>query len=314
MPGERAAGVNTPPSGLDPTGKRTSRFGALRLVVETMRPKQWTKNGFVLGGLLFSGRALETSTAIRSLATFAAFCALSGGMYLVNDVADAETDHLNPRTARRPVARGALSKRAAIVAAFVATAMSLGVATWVNWQTLGILGAFCALQLAYSAGLRRLFLVDVLVISAGFVLRALAGIVAIEAIMSPWLLLDTGLLALFLALTKRRGEAAALVQVPSVKRAVLSEYSIGLVDQLIAVVTPTTLVVYAIYGVLGAHSQLMLLTLPLVIYGIFRVLYLMQREATSTEDPSTIMWRDHPLLVCIVLWGLLAGAIAVTTF
>jgi 4-hydroxybenzoate polyprenyltransferase len=278
-----------------------------------MRPKQWTKNGFVLGGLLFSGRALESEPMAHSLATFAAFCALSGAMYLVNDAADAETDRLNPRTANRPIARGALSKRTALASAVLFTAASLGVAAWVNWLTLGVLGGFFVLQISYSLALRRVFLVDVIAIAAGFVLRALAGIVAIDGVMSPWLLLDTGLLALFLGLTKRRGEVAALGESRAGRRSVLSEYSIHLVDELIAVVTPTTLVVYAIYGVLGASSQLMLLTLPFVLYGIFRVLYLMHRQATMTEDPSTIMWRDRPLLICIACWGLLAGAITVTT-
>src|SRR5581483_8754763 len=146
-------------------------------------------------------------------------------------------------------------------------------------------------------------------ISAGFLLRALAGLLCVHAIISPWLLLATGLLALFIALAKRRGEVVALGDRPPTQRPVLAHYSVALLDELIAVVTPSTLMVYALYGVLGAATRLMLLTLPFVLYGIFRVLYLIHHQSSVTEDPSVLAVRDRPLLLCIVLWGVSAGVI-----
>ncbi len=274
-----------------------------------MRPPQWIKNAFVLGGLVFSGRALEVSTTIKVGAVFVAFCLLSGAMYLINDAADAAKDRLNPRTANRPVARGDLSPAAARAVAFPIALISLGIAAVVNWQTLAVLGGFLVLQIAYSTFLRKIFLMDVMAIATGFVLRALAGLVAIEgALLSPWLLLATGLLALFLGLTKRRSEVIAMGST-GMQRTVLADYSVDLVDQLIAVVTPTILVVYAIYSVLGAQSKLMPLTLPFVLYGIFRVLYLLRTRSAMTEDVSGIVWRDRPLLYCIGIWGLFAAGL-----
>jgi hypothetical protein len=154
--------------------------------------------------------------------------------------------------------------------------------------------------------------VDVMVIAAGFVLRALAGLLAIGALISEWLLLCTGLLALFLALAKRRGEAVALGGSSQPTRPVLEGYSVTLIDELIAVVTPATLVVYALYAITGAKAgSIMLITVPYVLYGIFRVLYLIHHRSALGEDPAIIVWRDPPLLICIVLWGLTAAVIGV---
>jgi 4-hydroxybenzoate polyprenyltransferase len=291
---------------------RSKRRRLPALILETMRPPQWSKNLFVLGGLVFSGRALEVETATKSAGTFVAFCALSGAAYLVNDAADAEKDRSNPRTARRPIARGDLKPSTAVRAAVLIAAAAVGVAAFINWQTVTVLGGFLVLQVAYSLVLRRVFLVDVMAIALGFVLRALAGLVAIEALLSPWLLLATGLLALFLGLTKRRSEVVVRGGTTASQRSVLVDYTVELVDQLIAVVTPTVLVVYAIYSVLGAQSELMPLTLPFVLYGIFRVLYLIRTRSTMTEDPSAIMWRDRPLLVCIAIWGAFAAGLTLT--
>jgi 4-hydroxybenzoate polyprenyltransferase len=180
----------------------------------------------------------------------------------------------------------------------------------VNWQSLVVLAGFAALQLAYSGGLKHVLFVDVMAIAGCFVLRALAGLEAIQVGISEWVLLATWLLALFLALTKRRGEAVALGGAASPQRPVLDAYSVSLIDELIAVVTPTTVVVYALYAVLGARTNLMLLTVPFVMYGIFRVLYLVHTRSSLTEEPAIVIWRDLPLLACVVSWGITAAVIS----
>jgi 4-hydroxybenzoate polyprenyltransferase len=280
------------------------------LLVETMRPKQWIKNLFVFAGLAFAGKVTDIGDVGIAVAVFAAFCLVSGATYLLNDVRDAEADRHNPRTASRPIARGDLSPRTALVTAAIIACVALGGVALVNWQTLAVLGGFVLLQVAYSNGLKHVLFVDVMAISAGFVLRAAAGGLAIDVPISSWLLLCTGLLAIFLGFTKRRAEAVALGGTAQPRRAVLDHYSVGLLDELIAVVTPSTVVVYAIYAVTGAHTHWMLLTLPFVLYGVFRVLFLIHHHGGMTEEPAVIVYRDRPLLACVVLWGVCAATIA----
>src|SRR4051812_10314866 len=280
------------------------------LLLEAMRPKQWIKNLFVFAGLAFAGMVTDARAVGLAAATFAAFCLASGATYLLNDVRDAEADRHNPRTASRPIARGDLSPALALATAALSALLALAITALVNWETLAVLGGYVILQLAYSHGLKHVLFVDVMAIAAGFVLRAAAGGLAIDVPISSWLLLCTGLLAIFLGFTKRRAEAVALGGSEQPRRAVLDHYSVGLLDELIAVVTPSTVVVYAIYAVTGAHTHWMLLTLPFVLYGVFRVLYLIHHGGGVTEEPAVIIYRDPPLLVCVLLWGVCAATIA----
>jgi 4-hydroxybenzoate polyprenyltransferase len=282
----------------------------VRLAVEGMRPRQWVKNAFVFGGVLYSGQFVEAGPLGTSIAVFAAFCLASGAAYLLNDAIDAETDRLNPRTASRPIARGELKPRTALVAGVTAAALALAITALVNWETLATMGGFLALQLAYSTVLKHELFIDVMAVAAGFVLRAYAGLVAIEVDISEWLLLCTGLLALFLGFGKRRGELVALGGGAQPQRPVLEQYSVALVDELIAVVTPSIIVAYSLYAVLAARSQAMLLTVPFVMYGVFRVLYLIHHGSGRPEDPTVVVWQDRPLQICILLWGISAGLIS----
>jgi len=283
------------------------------LVLETMRPKQWSKNAFVFAGLLFAGEILELGSVLKTVIVAVAFCLVSGATYLLNDAVDAEADRHNPRTASRPIARGDLSPRTALVAAALATLGGAALTAAVNWESLATLVGYAALQVGYSTWLKHVLFVDVMAIAGGFVLRALAGGVAIGVPISSWLLLCTGLLALFLGFTKRRGEAVALGGSSQPKRAVLESYSVGLLDELIAVVTPTTVVAYALYAVTGAATDLMLLTVPFVMYGIFRMLFLIHHRSGITEEPAVVVWRDRPLLACVLLWALCAAVITVAS-
>jgi 4-hydroxybenzoate polyprenyltransferase len=280
------------------------------LLLEAMRPKQWIKNTFVFAGLGFAGKATDPKSVGIAVAVFLAFCLASGATYLLNDVRDAEADRHNPRTASRPIARGDLTPALALVVSAIAALVALGIAALVNVETLAVLGGYVLLQLAYSNGLKHVLFLDVMIIAAGFVLRAAAGGLAIEVPISSWLLLCTGLLAIFLGFTKRRAEAVALGGSDAPRREVLDHYSVGLLDELIAVVTPSTVVVYAIYAATGAHTHWMLLTLPFVLYGVFRVLFLIHHHGAMTEEPAVIVYRDRPLLLCVFLWAVCAGAIA----
>jgi 4-hydroxybenzoate polyprenyltransferase len=286
-----------------------ARPGTARLLLEAMRPRQWSKNAFVLGGLVFSGTVTDLGNVAVALSLLGAFCAVSGATYLLNDVVDAESDRHNPRTASRPIARGALDKRTALVAAVVLATVAVVGTAFINVYAALCLVAFSALQLAYSLKLKHVLLIDVMAIAAGFVLRALAGLVAIDVEISEWLLICTGLLALVLGLGKRRGELMAVGGGEHPHRPVLDDYSVALVDELLTVVTPSTLVAYCLYGAIGARTQVMLLTVPFVIYGVFRMLYLLHRS-TLPEDPATAVLDDRPLLICVVLWGVTAGVIS----
>jgi 4-hydroxybenzoate polyprenyltransferase len=287
---------------------RVRAWRTATLVIESMRPAQWTKNAFVLAGVVFAGDVFRDAAAVHAVLAFAAFCLASGAAYLVNDVRDAESDRQSPRTSGRPIARGALAASTALAAAAAAALLSLAVAATVNLETAGVLAGFLALQVAYSQWLKHLLFIDVMAVAAGFVLRAVAGGLAVDVPISQWLLLCTGVLALFLGFAKRRGELARLAgRAPS--RAVLDQYTLPLLDELIAVVTPTTVVVYSIYAVLGAKTDTMLLTVPFVLYGIFRMLYLIHYRPETGEDPSEVVWRDRPLQVCVVAWGISAAIV-----
>lgn len=301
----------SPPPGDPPPPDPHRRKPKALLVLETMRPKQWSKNTFVFAGLLFSGTVTDGDKVLAAVTVAIAFCLVSGATYLLNDAVDAEGDRHNERTKNRPIARGDLPVGVALGAAALSTVAGIGLAALVNWESLAVLGGYVVLQIAYSNYLKHILFIDVMAIAAGFVLRAAAGGVAVDVPISSWLLLCTGLLAIFLGFTKRRGEAVALGGGAQPKRRVLESYSVGLLDELIAVVTPTTVVAYALYAVTGAATDWMLLTVPFVMYGIFRVLFLIHHRAGVTDEPAVVVWRDRPLLACVVAWGIAAALIVV---
>jgi 4-hydroxybenzoate polyprenyltransferase len=280
------------------------------LVLEGMRPRQWTKNAFVLAAIVFAGEALQFDPELDIWRMVLAFCLASGAAYLVNDVRDAEVDRHNPRTSRRPIARGDLAPSTALVAAALAALAAIAIAGSIRWEAAAVVAGFLVLQLAYSSLLKHLLLIDVMAIAAGFVLRAFGGAVAIDVQISEWLLACTALLALLLALGKRRAEVVALGGSSDPRRPVLDGYSVALLDELIAVVTPATVVLYTVYAVLGAQSNAMLLTVPFVLYGVFRILVVIHHGDGRTEEPDLVIWRDRPLLACVVLWGITALIVA----
>jgi len=277
----------------------------LAAVLASLRPRQWVKNLFVFAGLVF-GQQLFTPAVWTAGAAFLVFCGLSGAVYLLNDVADREQDRLHPDKRLRPIAAGRLAPGPAVAAAVVLIVAGLAAAAWLSRPFALAAAAYVGLLAAYSAWLKHVVIVDVLVVALGFVLRAVAGALAVEVAISGWLLICTILLALFLALGKRRHEVLTLEADAARHRPILAEYSAGLLDQMIAVVTASTVTAYALYTmspetVAKFRTTLLPVTLPFVLYGIFRYLYLLYRRQLG-GNPSEIVFSDRALLVNTLAW------------
>jgi 4-hydroxybenzoate polyprenyltransferase len=277
----------------------------LSALVVSLRPRQWVKNLFVFGGLVFSQR-LFTASVWPALGAFAIFCALSGAIYLFNDVADRDKDRLHPSKRERPIASGLLAIPAALGSAIVLIVVGLAAAAALSPRFAVVALAYVGLLSLYSAALKHVVIVDVLTVAIGFVLRAVGGALAIGVDISGWLLICTILIALFLALGKRRHEYLTLDGEAARHRPILAEYSAGLLDQMIAVVTASTVTAYALYTmspetVAKFHTQLLPATLPFVLYGIFRYLYLLYRRQLG-GNPSELFLNDRALLLNTVGW------------
>lgn len=276
-------------------------------LLASLRPSQWTKNLIVFAGLIFGERLGDLDSVLAAAAAFAVFCALSGTIYLVNDIRDREADRLHPLKSQRPVASGTLSVRAAGTAALVLGGSALGVAYWLG-PAFGLVAAGYVVLLGfYALALKHVVILDVLTIAGGFVLRAAGGAVVIDVPFSRWLLLLTLLLALFLALSKRRAELVTLADDAKEHRRSLAHYSPYLLDQMISVVTASTLLAYAFYTispdtVTRFGTDDLILTVPFPLYGIFRYLYLVHRR-DGGGNPSEHLLTDRPLLACVALWG-----------
>ena len=264
-----------------------------------MRPRQWTKNLLLFAGIIFAAKLGDPARWAAAVAAFVAYCAASSAAYLVNDVRDAESDRLHPVKRSRPIARGELSPRAACVLAGALALAALVLAGALGPPSLACLAAFVALQAAYSLGLKTFELIDVLAIAGLFVLRASAGAIAVDVRISEWLLLCTFLLALFVALGKRRAELG-LDGVHA--RPALDGYSVALVDQLLAIVAAATIAAYTGYALAAHDTRWLVATVPLVVYGLFRYLLLLHRRGLG-EEPETLLVEDLPLLVTVAVWA-----------
>jgi 4-hydroxybenzoate polyprenyltransferase len=292
--------------GASPT-ERVRGPSVARGLLISIRPGQWTKNLIVFAALIFGHRLTDPAAIGMACAAFLVFCALCSAVYLINDVLDREQDRRHPLKARRPIASGAIGPSTALLAAAVLGGLGLGVAFWIGPAFGGIATAYVGLLMAYSGWLKHVVILDVLTIAIGFVLRAAAGGVAVAVPISQWLLVCTILLALFLALSKRRHELVLLADGATGHRPILGEYSPYLLDQMIGVVTASTLVAYVFYAISPETAQrfgtpLLGLTIPLPLYGIFRYLYLVHRKEKG-GSPAELLLNDRPLLVCVALWA-----------
>ncbi len=281
-------------------------------LLKSMRPKQWAKNAFVFAGLFFDGKITQPGAVLRSLAAFVIFCLISSAVYLVNDLADIEKDRQHPEKRHRPLASGQLAPRVATGAAIVIFALGVPAALVLNTGFGLVIASYALLMLAYSFWLKDIVIIDVMVIAAGFVLRVLGGSLAVQVTrFSPWLYVCTTLLALFIALNKRRHELVLLAENANNHRAVLDGYSLAFVDTMTSIVASGTIVAYAFYTFSAPNlpaNHAMMLTLPFVLYGIFRYLYVVHVRRLGGA-PEDVVLGDRPLILSIMLWAITAGLV-----
>lgn len=282
-------------------------------VVKSLRPQQWIKNFFIFAPLIFSQNIFEPQLFLKTVIAFLVFCLLSGALYILNDLKDLEEDKNHPLKSKRPLAAGRLKKSHAVLFFVVLSAAALALTLVLNINFLAIALVYFLLQLSYSFWLKHVVILDVFIVAAGFFIRVIAGGYAIEVYMSPWLLICTLLLALFLAMSKRRHELILLEEEASEHRPILKEYSPYLLDQMIAVVTASTVITYCLYTiseetVTKFGTAKLIYTVPFVLYGIFRYLYLVHQRREG-GSPEILVLKDKPLLMDIFLWILTAGLI-----
>lgn len=283
--------------------------GMLKVLMRAMRPRQWTKNVFVFAALVFDGQLTQIEPLMRTVAGFILLSLISSAVYVFNDIADVEADRQHPTKRRRPIAAGELSIPAARLfgagLAIFALVASFALGTEFGW----IVTLYFAINLLYSLRLKHTPIIDVLIVAAGFVLRVAAGVVLIDVSrFSPWLYVCTTLLALIIGFGKRRAELVLLADGASNTRKVLDGYTIGLLDQLIVVVSASTIMAYSLYTFSAENlptNHAMMLTVPFVLYGIFRYLYLINVE-NAGGAPDELILTDRPLLATLMLWGMLS--------
>lgn len=289
----------------------TVRMRTLKAIIKLARPQQWVKNIFVFTALIFAGRALDLQAVSLTVLTFLAFCLASSAVYYVNDYKDIEEDKKHPTKCKRPLAAGLIPPGVGLFGFFVLSIAAVGLPyLLINKATALMLLVYLLLNFGYSFGLKHMVIIDVLVLSSGFVLRILAGATALSILPSPWLVLCGVMISLFLAFTKRRAEVVLLKDRASAHRKVLAHYSTAFLDQAISIVTAATVLGYVLYTVDErtvelVGSRAMILSVPLVLYGIFRYLYLVYHAETG-GDPTKTVFTDVPLLITGILWGVLS--------
>lgn len=276
-------------------------------LVKTMRPKQWFKNVFVFAPLVFDEKLFQLHYLARTVAGFVLLCLTSGTVYIINDLADIEKDRNHPKKRHRPLASEALGVGTAKVAAMAIPLIALPLGFWLDPGLGAILAGYLTVQIAYSFWLKNLVIIDVMLVAGGFLLRVAAGVPLVEAErFSPWLYICMTLLALLIGFGKRRHELVLLEGDATDHRAVLQHYNLSMLDHIISIVTASTLLAYALYTFSAPNlprNHTMMLTIPFVLYGIFRYLYLIHvRELGGA--PEEIVLSDRPLQLSILLWGL----------
>lgn len=281
--------------------------------LKALRPHQWIKNTFVLAALIFSKHVFDPNYMFQACLAFVSFCLISSAVYLFNDIKDRESDRNHPEKRHRPIASGALSISVASIAAILMALLALWLAFGIQLYFGVVLTSYALLNLSYSMGLKHVVILDVMIIASGFLLRAIGGAFAIEVSISSWFILCTMLLALFLGFVKRRQELTLLETQAGQHRRNLQDYSAPFLDQVIAIVTAGALVSYALYTMspeviekLGTpHLNL---TIPFVLYGMLRYLYLVYNKGQGGDTATTLL-RDFPLQLACLLWLITLGAV-----
>jgi 4-hydroxybenzoate polyprenyltransferase len=285
----------------------------VRGLIRTMRPKQWPKNGFVFAGIMFDQQLDRADSLARVLVAFGLLCMCASTIYLINDVVDIDRDRLHPKKRNRPLPSGQLPVAWAKTAAVILPIIALAISVAFSLELTAVLVGYLVLHIAYSLWLKNIVLLDVFAIAAGFVLRVVAGIVVIKVTnFSPWLYVCAGLLALFLAVGKRRQELLLLEDSAENHRITYKDYNLPLLDDMLRMVTTGCVLTYMLYTIeaptIRSNGHDMLLTIPFVVYGIFRYLYLIHVRGEGSA-PDELLFKDMPLLVAVLLWILSVGLI-----
>lgn len=292
--------------------KSQSPARTARALFKTMRPKQWVKNVVVYAPLVFDGKLFDPMLLLRTTVAFVLFCLISSVVYLINDLADIEKDRLHPKKRYRPLPAGELSPRIAVAAAVVLIVACIPMALWLDTEFFLILYGYLALMIAYSFYLKHIVIIDVLVLAAGFVLRVAGGVAVVHVErFSPWLYLCIAVGALFLGFGKRRHELVLLQDGANSHRAILAEYTLPFLDQMIGLVTSTLVVFYSLYTFSAVNlpaNHGMMLTIPFVLYGMFRYLYLIHVKKLGGA-PDELVFQDKPMFITGVLWVLAVVAV-----
>lgn len=283
-------------------------MNVLTCLIQEMRPKQYTKNIFVFVAPLFAGRLLQVDTACQALLAFVAFSCTASVVYIINDIADREKDRQHPVKCNRPIASGRLSVKAALAGAFLLLCLAGFIVGCLNHELGIILLVYLIMNLAYSFRLKHVVIVDVLIIAMGFALRAFAGVVATGVGATSWFILCVFMLSMFLALAKRRGELELLKNHEGKQRKVLKNYSVNLIDQIMSVVSAIMLTSYALFAqnasymsTGGGHQIGMMLTVPIVMYGVFRYMFLIHIRGLG-EKPEEVLIHDRHILCTVLLY------------
>lgn len=271
--------------------------------IRLLRPKQWTKNMFVFAGVIFSKNFFNLILIEKTLLAFLFFCMISSSVYVLNDMIDVNKDKIHPKKKDRPLATGTIKMWQAGILLLILSIVSIIFSFKLNEYFGYIIITYFTMNTLYSLKLKHIVIVDIMIIATGFVLRAVSGAVVIDVLISPWLLICTIFLALFLALNKRKNELLVLDENAKEHRKILDEYSIELINQMLPIVTSGTIISYALYTFTGTRTVAMMVTIPFVLYGVFRYQYLALNKGMG-GSPELVLLKDAPLIINIMLWGL----------
>lgn len=276
----------------------------IKAIVKLLRPKQWIKNFFVFAAIVFSGNFFNTQILYSNILTFILFCFTSSSIYVLNDIVDIEKDRCHPDKKNRPLPSGRVSKKQAIVLDFFIVCGVLFFSyMYLSIKVSAMLIIYMLINIAYCFKLKNIVIIDVMVITFGFVLRVESGSLATGVRVSSWLFLCTILLSLFLALNKRKSEIITLKDKSGSHRKILEEYSVAMLDKMLTIVTPSILMAYCLYTFSSVQSKTMIFTIPFILYGIFRYEYLMDKKNIGGK-PEDVFGKDKPFLINIIIWGI----------
>jgi len=274
-------------------------------LIKSLRPKHWIKNIFVFPALIFADKFTDANSIILSIIAFIIFSISASSVYLINDVFDFETDRNHPVKKNRPIASGKVSKFEAVLLSIVLASSALGASLFLDIRFFFVICIYFMNNILYSFKFKHVVIIDIFMVAFGFVLRAVGGVYAIDVPMSSWFLIIIFLLTLFIAVMKRRQEFVEVEKSGGSKRKVLEDYSIEMIDKFAGIIIPVLLVSYIFFTFNNFHTELFMITIPLVLYGVFRYLFLIYKKNLG-EDPTQTLLKDLPLAFTVIIWTIIS--------